>query len=181
MLIEEIINEDGLKISVFDEAVSMMWHSDAYDFCKKAKYALGWEDTPDISGSKHVYMHSMMSDDDIDKYDAFSGITCPDLKKLVDGKTVSESAINLTFPTDTYFPHVHAGMTMLIYNNLNWSPHWAGETLFYSNDLRKVIYAAIPAPRRVLVFDGVIPHSLRPHSIEAPHHRFTTAVMFDQS
>jgi hypothetical protein len=117
--------------------------------------------------------------DDIDEYDLIGGVSCNKLFCEIVSKDISECAINLTFPTDTYFPHVHGGKTVLIYNNLQWRPEWAGETLFYNNDLSKIIYAAMPAPKRVIVFDGIIPHSLRPHSIEAPHHRFTTAMMLD--
>lgn len=175
-LVKDIVTEDGKSLKVFDDAMSHNWHHNAYLFVKSSMFGLGWGDNPEVS---NVYLHSSYSDDDIANYNPLSGICCEDLKSLIGEKKIIKCVVNLTHPTDTYFYHTHKGTTLLIYNNQRWSPDWAGETMFYNRKIDDVICAVMPTPRRAVLFDGEIPHSLRPHSVQAYQHRFTTAIMFD--
>jgi SM-20-related protein len=49
-----------------------------------------------------------------------------------------------------------------------WDPDWGGELAFYSPDMREIIAAVIPRPKRLTVFPGFIPHSVRPLSRFCP-------------
>lgn len=49
--------------------------------------------------------------------------------------------------------------------------------LFYnSKDLSKIEFASVYKPGRIILFDGHIPHTIRPQSIKGPKFRFTLSV-----
>ena len=87
---------------------------------------------------------------------------------------------NLTVPTYTFTPHNHENQTVLLYYaNMEWCPEYAGETLFYDEYLKSVSFCSIYTPNRVVIFDGEIPHALRPQSGRAPEYRFTISVFLE--
>lgn len=66
-------------------------------------------------------------------------------------------------------------ITCIIYLNSDWHSQWSGETVFYSgnytnnyNDIwyytHDVVKSVLPRCRRMVVFDGEIPHSVSPLS-----------------
>ena len=71
-------------------------------------------------------------------------------------------------------------LSVLYYINLDWRDGWHGETLFYNpNNLKEIIYTSLYIPGRIILFDGSIPHAIRPQSIKAPKFRFTLSLFFD--
>ena len=46
-------------------------------------------------------------------------------------------------------------------------------TLFYDNSLINVESAVSFVPGRIVIFDGTIPHTIRPQSTYGPDYRFT--------
>lgn len=64
-------------------------------------------------------------------------------------------------------------VTAIYYPDLAWSPHDAGETLFYDDHERDVIKAVTPLPNRMVLFSGVIPHVARARSRHASGERIT--------
>jgi hypothetical protein len=65
--------------------------------------------------------------------------------------------------------------------NLEWLDGWHGETLFYDETCKNIIFASPFTPNRVIVFDASIPHSLRPPSLIATKFRFTLALIFNKN
>ena len=64
--------------------------------------------------------------------------------------------------------------------NLDWRDGWHGETLFYNPDnLKEIVYTSLYIPGRIILFDGSIPHAIRPQSVKAPKFRFTLSLFFD--
>jgi len=62
---------------------------------------------------------------------------------------------------------------------LNWEDGWYGETMFYDpNDLEKVSYTSLYKPGRIILFDGSIPHAIRPQSIRGPKYRISLTLIF---
>jgi len=53
--------------------------------------------------------------------------------------------------------------TLLIYGVRQWRPGWGGETVFYSDE-GQPLGTVMPAPGRVLLFDGHIRHGVNPIS-----------------
>jgi hypothetical protein len=64
--------------------------------------------------------------------------------------------------------------------NQEWRDGWHGETLFFSENLKEIVHAMVYTPGRVVVFDGNIPHAIRPQSIIGPQFRYTLAMVFDK-
>jgi hypothetical protein len=67
----------------------------------------------------------------------------------------------------------------LYYVNLEWRDGWYGETFFYSDDLKDVAFTSLYVPGRILLFDGDIPHAIRPQSVAGPKYRITISTFFD--
>jgi Rps23 Pro-64 3,4-dihydroxylase Tpa1-like proline 4-hydroxylase len=101
---------------------------------------------------------------------------------LVGPLRLAKANVNLSTPADTHWAHDHRNQIVLLYYvNKHWKHEWAGETLFYNDDLSEVECASIYKPGRIVVFDGEIPHTIRPQSINAPVYRFTLSLFFDKN
>lgn len=69
---------------------------------------------------------------------------------------------------------VQAGhYTSIYYPHLEWSPNWAGETVFFDDAEQDIIAAVHPRPNRLAVFPGTIPHVARAISRACPDLRIT--------
>ena len=68
----------------------------------------------------------------------------------------------------------------MYYVNLDWEDGWYGETMFYNpNDLDEIVFTSAYKPGRIILFDGNIPHAIRPQSIKGPKYRMTLTVLFE--
>jgi len=61
--------------------------------------------------------------------------------------------------------------------NVDWREEWAGETIFY-DESNEIIFCSPYKPGRMIVFDGTIPHTIRPQSIISPNYRFSLTIRF---
>jgi|TARA_B100001996_G_C18639865_1_gene585217 hypothetical protein len=91
--------------------------------------------------------------------------------------------VNLGLVNDSHNIHVDApkpghGKTVLIYPNKEWKPEWGGETVFYEEDMKELVYLNPYVPGRILIFDGSIPHCAKPQALRGPKYRFTIAMKF---
>ena len=67
------------------------------------------------------------------------------------------------------FPHTHGNSTVFTYYiNPEWKNEFYGETIFYNPTLTESISSVLYKPNRGILFDGNIPHSIRPASHIAP-------------
>lgn len=177
---QEITVDKGKKIFVFDDVYEMQFRRDVFQFILNSRYVLGWQDTEDPHNAQHVYLHSKYSTEDVEQSGILTNIKHPKLLQMLQGRKMGRATINLSLITDTYFAHPHRTVTMLYYANPQWKEEWAGETLFYNEQVSEVVYTSMYKPGRVVLFDGTIPHSIRPQSKVAPNHRFTYALFFDE-
>ena len=65
--------------------------------------------------------------------------------------------------------------TILHYANHTWDVNWHGLTTWYTDDCSEIIYAAVPKPGNIIVFDSRIQHSSTAPSPLAEHPRYTIA------
>ena len=69
---------------------------------------------------------------------------------------------------------------LLYYVNLSWTDGWHGETLFYNPyNLKEVEYTSLYVPGRIILFDGTVPHAIRPQSVKATKFRLSLSLFFD--
>ena len=89
--------------------------------------------------------------------------------------------LNLVRSDDVHYVHHHKDQQVLLYYvNLDWVDGWYGETLFYNpKNLKEILYTSLYQPGRILLFDGYIPHAIRPQSVKGPKFRLSLSLFFD--
>lgn len=170
---------DSKQILFYDNLFSMVQRDSMYQFVRNSKFQIGWRDSPRIELSGYQNLHSVFSQEDVENLGLLRWLKGSEVEEKLSGLEYDKTVVNLSTPSDVNFIHVHHGQVVLLYYpNLDWKPEWYGETLFYSEDGASVSWAGAYTPGRVLLFDGEIPHSIRPQSSLAPHYRFTVACVF---
>jgi hypothetical protein len=95
------------------------------------------------------------------------------------GYTLKKCVLNLSTPADVNFVHAHPEDKILLYYvNLDWRDGWHGETLFFDETGKRIMFASTYTPNRLIAFDAKIPHTIRPQSHIASFYRFTLALVY---
>ena len=170
---------DNRHIHVFDGVLDFNAREHAYSVIKDSLYRIGNQDADAIETSQHKYMCSYYDENDVSYVGILKHIENTEIHDLIAGKVMTRAHVNLSTPTDCHWAHTHKDHTVLLYYvNKHWKHDWAGETVFFNDDLSEVSYASVYKPGRIIVFDGEIPHSVRPQSSIAPNYRFTLSLFF---
>jgi hypothetical protein len=180
MKTKELIVDGNKKIYVFDDVFDLEWRTVTFDYIKKSLFSTGYRDTEENHEASHLYFCSSYGPSDIEHLKIIENIKDKELLGLLKNKEIYRCIVNCSVPTDTNFVHSHSNTTFLYYANPFWKEGWAGETLFYNESVSEIVYASVYKPGRVILFDGSIPHSLRPQSRMAPHHRYTLSMFLDK-
>jgi hypothetical protein len=176
-----IKDDKDRSIHIFDNAISQADHEIFYTFVMKSLFQIGFEDINAIEIANYKYLHSSYTIQDLEHSGFYMALQKSEAWHLIKDKNISRITINLGVPTDTNWHHTHKGQISLVYYiNLQWRPEWAAETLFYNESTTEIIHASMYVPRKLIIFDGEIPHSVRVQSNSAPHYRFTLAMFFDK-
>ena len=174
---QEFVVNKNKKIFVFDDVFELEQRNNFYNIISsQVMFRIGFQDQNVIENKKYQYLHSEWSEEEASKFGILKNLNIKDHKdilELIDNTNFSRAIVNLTLPGDTYFVHTHPGLTALYYCNLHWKEEYAGETLFFNEDVSEIIYASMYKPGRLIIFDGTIPHTIRPQSSSAPSYRFT--------
>ncbi len=171
----------GKQIHIFDGLLPLQLRSKVFEFVKNSRFILGWRDGEYSKAKQYEFLHSVYSDEDNANCGLLPFLRGTEVNKHINGVEPLKSMVNLSVPSDTHFPHAHPeSLVVLYYVNLDWENHWHGETLFYSEDLNDIELALKYTPGRVIVFDGSIPHAIRPQSNSADNYRFTYAMTFEK-
>jgi SM-20-related protein len=83
-----------------------------------------------------------------------------------------------TFGQDTIIHRdnkTHPGLTVIVFCNEHWPTSWGGELVFYDDTKENIIKAVLPKSRRIVIFDGRIPHAARSPSVKCDQVRMTLA------
>jgi hypothetical protein len=127
------------------------------------------------------FLHSFYSPDDVVRLGILDKIAKSEAAHELDGYTLSKTILNLSTASDANYTHTHPeDKVLLYYVNLEWFDGWHGETLFFSEDHKDVVFASPYTPGRLIVFDAKIPHTIRPQSHIAAQYRFTLALIFNK-
>ena len=170
-----------MNIQIFDDRIPFILSDTIFNNTINSAFGLGWGDRTD---KNILNVHSNLKPND----DRISQLIphiheCIDESSFVTNKVCNKVIINLVRPSDVHFIHTHLNQFVaLYYINLKWEDGWYGETIFYnSNNLDDIIYTSTFKPGRIILFDGSIPHAIRPQSIEGPKYRFTISLFFEKS
>lgn len=172
----------GRIIHIEDNAFGTAFHEHIYQYVTNSFFRIGSQDGPaTLDRRNHVYIYSEYNEVDVAKIGILDKLNELELWQPYKNYTVERATVNLSVPSDTNFVHTHKDQISLIYYvNLDWKPEWAGETIFYNDNMTDIIYSSVYKPGRLLVFDGEIPHSIRAQAGSAPHYRFTLAMFFNK-
>jgi len=166
-----------MKVKVFDNQLPFFIRERIYNASLKCPYNLGWVDLPD----KDLNMHSNWSHQDLANFHILPYIQkCIAQTKWFDSTVLETIIFNLVRPNDVHYIHHHVEKQIaLYYVNLNWQDGWYGETLFYDDvNTNEIVYTSNFTPGRIILFDGNVPHSIRPQSIKGPKYRITLSLVY---
>jgi Rps23 Pro-64 3,4-dihydroxylase Tpa1-like proline 4-hydroxylase len=173
--------ENQKEIHIFDNIFPLEFRQKSYNFCRDSFFKIGWSDIiiPERK-SYDYFLHSTYSQEDLNNLGIMTHLVGTPIMDLVSGLSFSKAVLNLSVPSDVNYVHAHYEKKVILYYvNMEWREGWHGETLFYTEDLKNMQFATPYIPGRIIVFDGNIPHTIRPQSTIAAHHRLTLALIYD--
>ena len=178
---KQMLVDQGKRIAIYDDAFDFKFRQKAYDFCSKSIFVIGWADSPIIENQNHRYLHSIWSEEDLERLGIIEEIKKSSVAQELENYKLEKCVLNLSTPSDCNFQHTHLQSKIILYYvNLEWKDGWHGETLFYDESLKNIVFASPYTPGRITVFDGSIPHTIRPQSSNASNYRFTLALLYNK-
>lgn len=170
-------------IHTVDDIVPLVARHAIYTYVTHSRFVLGWEDSADMAKSGYKNLYSTYTRDEVSASGFGEYLAHPRVAEHLEGYVWEKCVINLSTPSDINFTHTHpcGQRIVLYYVNLEWKTEWYGETMFLNETDDSIMMAARYTPGRILVFDGAIPHSIRPQSSIGPQYRFTMTNVFTPS
>ena len=128
-------------IKVYDNVIERQYREDFYHIFSKRQFNIGWGDSVAIEDRDKQFWYSEIWIEEFQKLGFLDKITDKDLLGKIDNRTPNQIVVNCTTYSDVYLPHTHYDTDVLLYYiNLDWKQEWWGESLFYSDDLKDIIY-----------------------------------------
>ena len=171
--------ENNKMIQIYDDVFDFKYRYKIYQYVKKSLFKIGWLDSS-VPEKSYEFLHSEYSKEDIDKLEFFEQLENSPVIEHFKGLEYKHTKVNLSTPSDANFVHAHPEkLAILYYVNMDWQDGWHGETIFYDEHGKDIIYTSPYTPGRIIVFDATIPHAIRPQSTIGPKFRFTLSSFFD--
>jgi len=168
-------------IKTFDNVFEENVRAEIYLLAITTNYQIGWDDTSVFEHRQFPCLHHSLTKQEWGQLDLISRIQNQQLQDKIKNEKFVSATINLAVPSSIQFPHSHNSSTILnYYINPEWKNEYYGETIFYNNTLTDSINSVLFKPNRAILFDGSIPHSIRPASHIAPSYRFTLTAFFKE-
>ena len=169
-----------MLLNIFDNRVPYNIMDGLWDKSITTDFKLGWVDR-DEPEKYDLNIHSDIQPSFLKS----SGILpyfeqCIDDTEWFNNTTLDRIVLNVVKSDDVHYMHVHTNTQILLYYiNLDWRDGWYGETLFYDPyDTDRISFTSPYKPGRIILFDGSIPHAIRPPSIKGPKFRFSLSLFF---
>lgn len=178
---KEIIVDRNKSIKIYDDVLDLSQRQHLYTFVTQSKFIIGWADGAILENRQNKFLHSKFSNEDLDNFKIFDYLQGTELSTGLQNYRVDQAIVNLSMPSDYNYTHAHPhDKVLLYYVNLEWQDGWHGETLFFDESCKDVVFASPFTPGRFILFDASIPHTIRPQSIIAAKYRFTFAVTLNK-
>ena len=183
MLHNQVIREtevdNGRKLRIYDNVFDMQYRHSLYAFAMSSKFQIGWADSTIAENQKYQFLHSVYSPEDVDRIKIVEQLMNTPVAQEMVGHTLTKCILNLSTPADVNFVHAHPEDRILLYYvNLDWRDGWHGETLFFDETGKDIVFASAYTPGRLIAFDAKIPHTIRPQSHIASFYRLTLALVY---
>ena len=168
-----------MNIKVLKNVFSLQVQTHLYTICRNSQYSIGWQDTGDIELANKPYFHSIgdINSDEVRSWDRM--IRDTSFGNELKGYKLHTNVVNCSRPGETYYTHNHGkAKVVLYYPNFKWNREWGGETMFYDDNNKDLIFASEYEPNKMILFDGRIPHSVRAPTYIADQYRFTMSFFY---
>ncbi len=178
------MNSTQVKLKVFDDIIPFWLRLELFQFCSYSTFTLGWADLPKPDEKHTPNLHSTWDQDDLSKSGIIPYIDkCIDQTSWFNSKVLKTVELNMITSNDVHYIHTHPQQNVaLYYVNMNWKDGWYGETMFHNEyDIDDVIFTSVYKPGRIILFDGHIPHAIRPQSINGPKFRLSLSLIFENN
>jgi len=178
-VIRETQVDNGRKLRVYDNVFDMEYRHSLYAFAQASKFQIGWADSSIAENKQYQFLHSSYSPEDLARIGLIERLEKTPVAQEMVGHTLTKCVLNLSTPADVNFVHVHPeDKVLLYYVNLDWRDGWHGETLFFDESGKDILFASAYTPGRIIAFDAKIPHTIRPQSHIAAFYRLTLALVY---
>lgn len=183
--------ERKYDIKLFDNFLDPKLQADVYEYLKRPGWDFGAFSDPNPNASRYWYKHFAgyvkdgAEDRTSQEIEAELSISAPLLatvwerlkSTVVVGHGLSRCYAN-AYPFGSegglhLDSNIDDHMTVIYYPSPTWHPNFAGETVFFNTAGSDIVGAVYPAPNRLVVFSGVIPHVARGVSRICPELRIT--------
>ena len=145
-------------------------------------------DAPDTNFSHHTSMLSSFNKLDV-KNSGFFDYLPDDIKEkhpMISMDSMWNCNVNLITPSDRFHVHTDAGYTssgttkktLLYYPTPNWNVEYGGDTLFLDEKGEDICYYCQYKTDRLVLFDSIIPHLIRPSTWLSPYYRMSFVMKF---
>jgi len=172
--------ENNKTIEVIDDAFSYEERVNFYQFIRKSHFKTDGYDTMVYSQVYANQIYSAYSEIDLKNLGFAESAVVKDILKKYNFNHVRHCRVNLSNCSEFNRPHLDNNkFTLLYYCNLEWDLSWSGQTLFLSEDFKKVEYCSLYIPGRIIVFTGSIPHMIVSPSIYAKNNRYSLVIQFN--
>ena len=180
-LTKEFQTDNGRTLRVYDDVFDLQYRYAVMAFAQTSLFRIGWADNLTPEKSQYQSLHSAYSAEDIERLGVLERLANTPVAQEMVGHKVEKCILNLSTASDANFIHAHPeDKVLLYYVNLEWHDGWHGETLFYDEAGKDVVFANAYTPNRLVAFDAKIPHTIRPQSHLAPQYRLTLAVILNK-
>lgn len=169
------------SIRILDNVVPLHHRAMVYNYVAGSRYTIGFTDgvQVQVQGQRYSYLCSAYSLEDVRNTGLLKFLEGTEIGDILKDYEINSASVNLSVPTNVNFAHTHGqDLILLYYANLDWKPHFYGETVFFNEDCSDIVRAVPFTPGRFVLFDGKMPHSIRPQSSAGPDYRFTVALMY---
>ena len=167
------------NISIIDNLLPASHADDVYELALKSFYQISWEDNNELRSRTFPNLHSRYSFEDVQKTKVLESILRID--KDIGLDQYDSCIVNLTKPMDINFIHTHPNKKVFLYYiNPTWESDWGGETIFYKDNKKDVLYTSLYTSNRLVSFDGETPHTIKAQNYLGPSYRFTMSLFFNK-
>jgi hypothetical protein len=178
----EVVVDNGRKLRLYDNMFDMSYRSKLYQYMRGSLFMIGWADSSSPEKRGYQFLHSVHSEEDLKSVEFIERLQQTPVGQELVGYSVAKAIVNLSTPSDVNFVHTHPeDKVILYYVNLDWNDGWHGETLFFDEASKNIMFASAYTPGRFIVFDAKIPHTIRPQSHIATFYRLTFALVLTKN
>jgi len=168
-------------LEVFDDKIPYSERTDIWYYSINSTFKLGWQDSDDPS-KYELNLHSSWTQEQLQSINILPYIEkCISETKWFTSRNINKIIVNLVKSDDIHYIHAHQGQQVaLYYVNMDWKDGWYGETIFYNPDnINDIVFTSPYIPGRIILFDGDIPHAIRPQSSKASKFRISLSLFFN--